>query len=681
MAIRVKDGQHYVQAQASKKRFVRHDPNLKALERAEEMEENDEMTVEVRFSSDAEVDMWYGTEILEHNAEAVNLERFNSGRCPVMKDHRWDSDSQLAVIESARIDEHYGYATIRFSDSEQGKQYYRDLIRGIRDCFSVGYDVHEWEIKDADTDDLMYIATRWTPREISFTPFPADDTAQAMRSERSDVMFQLEEAHMKEERDEEQTEETEEPEAETPDATETPEASAAEESSEERAQVNPSDTDKDKTRDARMILKLCKDLEQLDTERGLQAIRDGKNFETFQSEVIDEFVNVRLNAESGDLEVDESARFTGTDVDPKDIREFRLLNLVAGAGNEDGQLGGREREICEEERQRRKDVGIETQGYAIPGAITGSISEYRARKAQQAIKQARSLTFSTDTEGGHLVDEKLLVENFIDILYANHPVSGAANWITDVHGTLAIPKQDGRVVVNWTTETGDASESTPSFELLQFSPKELRAMVIWSRTFAMISSIDAENFARRNLMRQTGETADEQLLYGDGTNNSIEGVSQIAAIKDSPNAQRTRYSQADGVTYKNCIDSMASIGNANAMGPMAKWILSWGFWRQVMTTTRLSHGDVAILDDMGMIAGFMAEATSQCKSTVGTDTDRDQALFANWEHLLVPMWGGIDIFVDPNTLLERGEIRVVSFMRIDTGIAHDEAFQLLERTP
>ena len=664
MAIKVKGGKHYQQAKTGNKRFIRHDVQLKALDRAEEMTPDDQMRVEVRFSSDAEVDMWYGTEILKHGSDSVDLTPFNSGKCPVMKDHNYDSDSQLAVIEKSRIDDHYGYATIRFSDSPDGKQYYRDLIRGIRDCFSVGYDVREWEIKDADTDDPMYVATKWMPREISFTPFPADDSAQAMRSQRSDIMFTFEEESMAKEKEtpEEKPEETRK---ETP---------------EEKPEVKPAEIDGDKTRDAQAIMKLCEDIEPLDTERGVQAIKDGKDFVTFQGEVITELANVRLN-EQGELEPDESVRYTGTDVNPKDIDKFRILNLIAGAENTDGVLGGFEREICKAEKERLGKADIPSQGYSIPGSITGSRSQFNQRKIERAAKAARALTFSTDTEGGHLVDEKLLVENFIDILYANHPVSGAANWITDVMGTIAIPKQDGRVVASWTTETGDATESTPSFELIQMSPKELRGQVIWSRTFAMISSLDAENLARRNLMRQIGETADAALLYGTGTGQEIAGVATIDAIDTSPNDQRNRYSKANGVTYKDCVNAIADIGNANAMGMMAQWILSWGFWEMAMTTTRLNHGDVAVLDDMMMIAGFKADATSQCKSVVGVDADRDQAFFANWEHLLVPMWGGIDIVVDPNTLLQQGNIRAVAFMRIDTGIAHDEAFQLLERTP
>ena len=41
----------------------------------------------------------------------------------------------------------------------------------------------------------------------------------------------------------------------------------------------------------------------------------------------------------------------------------------------------------------------------------------------------------------------------------------------------------------------------------------------------------------------------------------------------------------------------------------------------------------------------------------------------------------MDIVVDPNTLLDTGEIRVVGFHRMDSDFAHDEAFVKFERTP
>ena len=719
MPIKVKDGQHYQLAKTQRKRFVRL-TGIPQISRATEIEPNDEMTVEVRFSSDQEVEMWYGTEVLIHTPEAMDLTDFNSGKCPVMKDHRWSSDYQIAVVVSARIEDGFGIATLKFSNSQQGTEYYNDVIRGIRDNVSVGYDVHEWEIKDADKKESHYIATKWTPREISFVPFPADKSVGPIRSERSDILFQLPgdvSHHYDGDRTTSQTGDPMPPEDKTqnrgqgePTPEPTPEP-AAEPTGEPTggeptggARVVPSNTDGDKNYNARMILALCTQLDQLDTERGVRAIADGQTFEEFQADVIEEFVNVDVD-ENGSITPDESVRYDGLDVAEKDRKNFRLLNLIAGEASKDSandKLGADEREICNAEREKLTAAGIRTEGYPIPGSIVGSAAQFKARKTalQNIVHRAighpnaspsemkdivRALVAGTDTAGGHLVDEILLVEQFLDILYANHPVSGAVTWMNDIQGTLAIPKQNGRVVAQWATETGTAAESEPSFELIQMSPKELRVQVPWSLTFAIQSSIEVENFARRAVMRELGEKADELLLYGQSQNtpdtNEPRGVVTIGAIKNSPNSQRFSYDKTDGASFEDCLEPIATVGQNNAMMASAQWITSWGFWKMTRAKSQLENGDMHVWDDMNMIGGFPAVQTSQVRQVEGSDTDSDQAFFATWEYQLVPQWGGIDIIIDPYTKAGSGQTRLVAFMRIDSAFAYDEAFTQMRRTP
>ena len=161
---------HYEQAKAGHKKFQRHE----MIDRAKKIEKNDERTLEVIFSSDAEVDMWYGSEILMHGDENVDLSYMNAKKAPLLIDHRaWDSDNQIGVIESARIEGGKGYAMLRFGTAVRANEYYEDVAGGIRSCISVGYEVNEWRIEDADEKESTYIATKWTPREVSLVTFPA----------------------------------------------------------------------------------------------------------------------------------------------------------------------------------------------------------------------------------------------------------------------------------------------------------------------------------------------------------------------------------------------------------------------------------------------------------------------------------------------------------------------------
>ena len=176
---------HYKQAQAGHKKFQRE-----MVIRADSIEANDDRTVEVAFSSDSEIDMWYGSEVLLHGADNVDLSYMNAGKSPFLLNHSsYNPDSQVGVIESARVDGHMGYATVRFGQGVRASEYYQDVLDGIRSCISVGYEVNEWEIQDADSKEPKYIAKKWTPREISLVTFPADDSVGVVRAERTDFMF------------------------------------------------------------------------------------------------------------------------------------------------------------------------------------------------------------------------------------------------------------------------------------------------------------------------------------------------------------------------------------------------------------------------------------------------------------------------------------------------------------
>ena len=55
----------------------------------------DARTVEVAFSSEIEVERWFGIEILDHSKSAVDLSRLNSGGAVLLEHER---DEQVGVV-------------------------------------------------------------------------------------------------------------------------------------------------------------------------------------------------------------------------------------------------------------------------------------------------------------------------------------------------------------------------------------------------------------------------------------------------------------------------------------------------------------------------------------------------------------------------------------------------------
>ena len=611
----------------------------------------------------------------------------------------------MGVIEQGHVDGKMGYATVRFGKGAKADEIYKDVIDGIRSCLSVGYEVSEWRVEDADSMDPKYIATKWTPREISLVTFPADDTVGVIRCERSDFIFELQPENDNEEDEDMLTRDalTQEPEdgGEAPEVT--PPAGDARQqggnpstppsndgggeptstAGDENARTH---VEGDYDKDAASIIKMCRDLNQPD-ERAYKAIAERKSFAAFATELTEELTNARVNPD-GTVELDEEARYEGVDVDDKDVEKFSLARLIASTHPDvkDDRIGGDEREICQAEAEERGKAGITVQGFAIPGSIVSRSARYHQQRALARIVEYReyqkrtTLTASVDATAGHLIDSELRPENLIEWLYGEFAVSRASTWIMNARGNIAIPKQNGRTVAVWGAETDVATEDNPTFELLQLSPKELKVLTPFTKTFAIQSSVDSEDMVRRDIMRGLGESLDTALLYGTGTNGQISGVTQIAEIKKASSPkQKISYNKTNGLSYEKCLEAVEKIGNANAAGADMEWITSWAFWKQAKGTAMLTNGSIPIWYE-GMIADFMATATSQVKQgTVNSIANADHAFIGNWMYHLVAMWGGMDLVVDPFTLADKGMIRVVGFYRVDNDFAHDEAFVQLER--
>jgi len=146
----------------------------------------DKRTVDVVFASTTEVPRsdFEGpfVERLSLELGAVDLSEIIGG--PVLDNHdRFTSvRSILGVVQDAAVDGKRGLATIRFSERPEVEGVVRDVQSGIIRRVSCGYSVAEWKTSGRADGIRIKTATKWTPKEISFTALGADPNAR-VRSE------------------------------------------------------------------------------------------------------------------------------------------------------------------------------------------------------------------------------------------------------------------------------------------------------------------------------------------------------------------------------------------------------------------------------------------------------------------------------------------------------------------
>ena len=150
--------------------------------------DTDSRTVELSFSSETPYGRWFGDEILCHDEECINLERFSNGLGTVLFNH--DRDAVVGHIEKVWLEDNRGKALVRFDTDEQSETIFQKVQSGTLQGVSVGYAIYRYEIlEDEDTKSTngrfngpAYVVTDWEPLEISIVSVPADSTVGVVRS-------------------------------------------------------------------------------------------------------------------------------------------------------------------------------------------------------------------------------------------------------------------------------------------------------------------------------------------------------------------------------------------------------------------------------------------------------------------------------------------------------------------
>ena len=150
--------------------------------------DTDSRTVELSFSSETPYGRWFGDEILCHDEECINLERFNNGLGTALFNH--DRDAVVGHVEKAWIEDNRGKALVRFDTDEQSETIFQKVQSGTLQGVSVGYAIYRYEVlEDEDTKSTngrfngpAYVVTDWEPLEISIVSVPADPTVGVGRS-------------------------------------------------------------------------------------------------------------------------------------------------------------------------------------------------------------------------------------------------------------------------------------------------------------------------------------------------------------------------------------------------------------------------------------------------------------------------------------------------------------------
>lgn len=620
--------------------------------RAESVDE-EARTVELSFSSEEPYERWWGTEILDHGSSAVRLGRLNGGAA-LLVNH--DSRDQIGVVTKAWIKGRKGRAIVRFGKSQRAEEVFQDVKDGIRKLVSVGYRIISIVLdKKSQGEGETYRVTEWEPYEISLVAVPADATIGVGREAETEA-FDPRTLVSEEDDDMNRFQRRDGATAPSPVAAAAPAA--------QPAAAAPAQ------RDEAIVIREAAEAERLRIttitamgtrlaaqELAQKAIADGHSVEQFVADF------EAKTGKAGAIRTAEDAAIGMGDKEQKRYSFVRLLNAIANPQSREAQQAAAFEFECSEAAQAKRKT--ELRGFTVPVDVLRAPISPDAR---------RDLNVGTTTAGGHTVATDLLAGSFIEMLRNAMALEGlGARMLTDLNGNLAIPRQTGGATAYWVAESGAPTESQQAFDQVTLTPKTVGAFTDYSRRLLLQSSIDVEAFVRMDLAKTIALEIDRAGINGSGASNEPRGIMQTSGIGSVAGG-----TNGLAPTYEHIVDLESAVAVANADVGNLAYLTNAKVRGKLRKTQQFSGTNgVPVWAQDNELLGYQAKVSNQVPSnlTKGTSVGVCSAiLYGNFAELIIGMWSGLDLLVDPYTSSTTGTVRIVALQDVDVAVRHAQSF-------
>jgi len=364
-----------------------------------------------------------------------------------------------------------------------------------------------------------------------------------------------------------------------------------------------------------------------------KAVAEGRSLSEFRGELLNVIGNKPLHD-------------TDIGMAPKEVRQFSLLKAIRAHANPTDRAAQNAASFELEASAAASDkYGREAQGIMIPNEVLRSWAVRDVNTTDDAA------VIADDFRGG----------SFIDVLRNQSSVMQAgATMLSGLSGNVKIPKKTAGSSAGWiSTEGGDSAESEPTLGQVTMAPKTLGAHTDITRLMMMQSSLDIEALVRNDLSTAIALAIDLGALMGSGTGGQPTGIKNTSGI-NAPTAFA-------GVnpTFAEVIAMETAVAEDNALSGNLAYILPAGMNGALKSTSKDAGSGQFVLSD-GQLNGYNAIVSNQ--ATAG------DLYFGNFADLLIGMYGGLDIVVDPYTGSKSGTVRVVALQTCDVAVRHAVSF-------
>ena len=365
-----------------------------------------------------------------------------------------------------------------------------------------------------------------------------------------------------------------------------------------------------------------------------QAIKDGVSVEEFRGQLLENISN--------DVPLETPTEIGLTEKETKRFSLMRAINAMANPTDRKAQEAAKFEFECSEAAQRA--YGTTAQGVMLPDEVLRNWNQ-------------RDLNASDDS---NLIGQDYRAGDFIDVLRNNSAVMPMATMLNGLSGDVKIPKKTAASSAAFISSEGGASgESEFTVGSVTMSPKTLGAHTDVTRQLMIQSSIDVENLIRNDLAQSMAIAIDDAALEGSGSSGNPTGITNTSGINT------VSLSSAAAPTFAEMVSMETAVRVDNALLGDLAYIVHPTNYGTLKTTEKATNTAqfVAVNDE---INGY--------KVVVSPQLTANNYVFGNFNDLLVGMFGGLDIVVDPFSNSTSGTVRIVALQSVDVAVRHAVSF-------
>lgn len=586
-------------------------------------EGGDDRTVALSFSSEAPVLRDYsfgqGYEVLGHRPGEVDLSRVALNAVPLLADHRRTLDAKLGSVTSAQIVGARGKAIVTFAATPEADAMLARVRAGEVSCTSAGYAAHTMEVVGEAPDGIPIVrVTKWSLLEISVVAAPADPSVGIGRSIPAPLKGL--------------------PQMTTPNpaapVNPAPVASAT-------AAMEATRAERHRVREIEATARQM----NMPGDMLAAAIEDGTTLADFQRQALD-FIG-------SDTATATRQRMFAPAIRRGGEREYSLMRAIAAEYSGNWSEAGFEREVAQE---TTRAVGKSASGFYVPPAVLGR-------------------AVITTATAPQLIGTDHMSSAFIDALRPEVAVMGlGATILPGLVENVSIPRMVSGTAAAWVAEGVAAAESSPVFDSVPLSLKQLSARSQLSRRQMKQSLPGLDVLLRNDLRRSLAIELDRAAIAGAGSATVPRGILNTVGIGS------VAIGANGGVPFFQFLTKlMAEVESENVAGTSYGWLTNHFVKGTLLSTQTADGAQQMILQRIGTdwnIAGHKAAFSNlvPANGTKGTGTDLSSIIFGNWSDLLIGQWGGIDIVVDDMTGADTGNVRIVAHSEWDIAVRYAQSF-------